>query len=212
MAAANHIRLLNRYACSVAKSRPTLRDPKPARLLCPWDSPGKNTGVGCHALPQGIFPTQGSNLSLLCLLHILPCRQILYHWATGKALNIHTQIVFLSVARWTGFSITERQRKWVEGSKEREGVAYDHRAASGETSFLGSFIHSVLLSAAPGRSWVTAGHKHPWPGCPAKARWSHGRPESKGVELKSGTWCLHSPARRSCSLVRGLSPTYLCGG
>ena len=31
------------------------------RLLCPWDSPGKNTGVGCHALLQGIFPTQGSN-------------------------------------------------------------------------------------------------------------------------------------------------------
>ena len=30
------------------------------RLLCPWDSPGKNTGVGCHALPQGIFLTQGS--------------------------------------------------------------------------------------------------------------------------------------------------------
>ena len=32
-----------------------------ARLLCPWDSPGKNTGVGCHSLLQGIFPTQGSN-------------------------------------------------------------------------------------------------------------------------------------------------------
>ena len=30
------------------------------RLLCPWDSPGKNTGVGCHAVLQGIFPTQGS--------------------------------------------------------------------------------------------------------------------------------------------------------
>ena len=30
----------------------------PARLLCPWDSPGKNTGVGCHALLQRIFPTQ----------------------------------------------------------------------------------------------------------------------------------------------------------
>ena len=26
-------------------------------LLCPWDHPGKNTGVGCHALLQGIFPT-----------------------------------------------------------------------------------------------------------------------------------------------------------
>ena len=33
----------------------------PARLLCPWDSPGKRTGVGCHALLQGIFPTQGLN-------------------------------------------------------------------------------------------------------------------------------------------------------
>ena len=43
------------------------------RLLCPWDFPGKNTGVGCHFLLQGIFPTQRSNL---CLLR---CRQIFYH-------------------------------------------------------------------------------------------------------------------------------------
>ena len=42
---------------------------QPARLLCPWDSPGKNTGVGCHALLQGIFLTQGSSLHLLSLLH-----------------------------------------------------------------------------------------------------------------------------------------------
>ena len=41
----------------------------PAMLLCPWDSPGKNTGVDCHALLQQIFPTQGSNLCLLRLLH-----------------------------------------------------------------------------------------------------------------------------------------------
>ena len=40
-----------------------------ARLLCPWDSPGKNTGVGRHALLQGIVPTQGSNPHLFCLLH-----------------------------------------------------------------------------------------------------------------------------------------------
>ena len=39
-----------------------------ARLRCPWDSPGKNTGMDCHALFQGIFPTQGSNPCLLCLL------------------------------------------------------------------------------------------------------------------------------------------------
>ena len=39
-----------------------------ARLLCPWDSPGKNTGMDCYALLQGIFPTQGSNLHFLGLL------------------------------------------------------------------------------------------------------------------------------------------------
>ena len=37
----------------------------PARLLCPWDFSGKNTGVGCHFLLQGIFPTQGSTPCLL---------------------------------------------------------------------------------------------------------------------------------------------------
>ena len=40
---------------------------QPVRLLCPWDSPGQNTGVGCHALLQGIFLTQGSKLRLSCL-------------------------------------------------------------------------------------------------------------------------------------------------
>ena len=41
---------------------------QPARLLCPWDFPGKNTGVGCYSLLQGIFLTQGSNP---CPLHLL---------------------------------------------------------------------------------------------------------------------------------------------
>ena len=38
---------------------------QPSRLLCPWDFPGKNTGVSSHSLFQGIFQTQGSNLGLL---------------------------------------------------------------------------------------------------------------------------------------------------
>ena len=53
----------------------------PARLLCPWNSPGKYTGVGCCFFLHGIFPTQRLNPHLLRLLH---CRQILYHWATGE--------------------------------------------------------------------------------------------------------------------------------
>ena len=64
----------------ISQSCPTLCKPmdrslQPARLLCPWDFPGKNTGVSCHSLLQGTFPTQGSKLCLLCLLH---CREILY--------------------------------------------------------------------------------------------------------------------------------------
>ena len=45
---------------------------QPARPLCPWNSPGQNTGVGSRSLFQGIFPTQGLNPGLP------HCRQILY--------------------------------------------------------------------------------------------------------------------------------------
>ena len=65
------------YACYAQSLQlcPTLCSPWTAacRLLCPWDSPGKNTGVGCQALLQGIFLTQGLNLGLL------RWRQTLYH-------------------------------------------------------------------------------------------------------------------------------------
>ena len=45
---------------------------QPTRLLCPWDFPGKSTGVGCYSLLLGIFPTQGSNSG------IPHCKQTLY--------------------------------------------------------------------------------------------------------------------------------------
>ena len=54
---------------------------QPSRLLCPWDFPGKNTGVGCHFLLQGIILIQGSNP---CLLQ-LPNWQLLCRWATWEA-------------------------------------------------------------------------------------------------------------------------------
>ena len=59
------------FSCLVVSDSLRPHELQPARLLCPWDSPGKNTGVGCHALLQGIFPIQGLNLGLL------HCRQIL---------------------------------------------------------------------------------------------------------------------------------------
>ena len=73
---------------NVAWLCPTLSDPldySPARLLCPWDSPGKNTGVGCHSPLQGIFPTQGSSQ------HLLHCRQTLYQ-LSHQGIYIHIYV------------------------------------------------------------------------------------------------------------------------
>ena len=54
----------------------------PARLLCPWNSSGKNIGMGSLSLIQGIFPTQGSNPGLL------HCRRILYQLShQGSPIN-----------------------------------------------------------------------------------------------------------------------------
>ena len=47
------------YVDSVMSISVQPNEQEPARLLSPWDSPGKNTGVGCHALLQEIFTTQG---------------------------------------------------------------------------------------------------------------------------------------------------------
>ena len=50
---------------SVLSDSLRVRELSPARPLCPWDFPGKNTGMGCHFPLQGIFLTQASNPSLL---------------------------------------------------------------------------------------------------------------------------------------------------
>ena len=59
---------------------------QPTRLLCLWDFPGKDTGVGCHFLFQGIFPTQGSNLGLP------HCRQIFYQLSYKGSLKLFQKI------------------------------------------------------------------------------------------------------------------------
>ena len=66
---------------------------QPTRLLCPWDSPGKNTGVGGHFLLQGIFLTQGSNPHLLHCRWILYCSCSLPHFLT--ALLFHKVGIYL---------------------------------------------------------------------------------------------------------------------
>ena len=68
----SHSTLVNNVSCSVMSNSLRQHGLQHARLLCLWDFPGKDTGVGYHFLLQGIFLTQGSNLA------IPHCRQILY--------------------------------------------------------------------------------------------------------------------------------------
>ena len=60
-------------------------------LLCPWDSPGKSTGVGCHAFLQEVFPTQDSNLGLR------HCRQTLYHLSHQGSMCLHISYTLLQM-------------------------------------------------------------------------------------------------------------------
>ena len=70
------VRMCVCVSCSVMSDSLRPHELQPARLLCPWNSPGKNTGVDCRFPLQGIFPTQGSNLGLL---HRRQCK-----WGWGK--------------------------------------------------------------------------------------------------------------------------------
>ena len=80
------------YALMLLHSRvgfSTIPQLKPTKLLCPWDSPGRNTGVGCHFLvwsgssqPRG----QTNRTRVSCISCI--GRWVLYHWAAWKSLFI----------------------------------------------------------------------------------------------------------------------------
>ena len=87
--------------CLVAQSCPTLHDPmdcSPSGSSVHGDSSGKNTGVGCHALLQGIFPTQGLNPGLL------HCWQILYHLSHQGSRRMSN-----SLFRYSTLEVTEHR-------------------------------------------------------------------------------------------------------
>ena len=86
---------------------------QPPRLLCPWDSPGKNTGVGCHFLLQGIFPTQILNPSLLY------CRQIL-HWLSHQGSPRY-------------FALASQRRQWHPTPVLLRGKSHGQRSLVGSS-------------------------------------------------------------------------------
>ena len=93
--------------CLFSPSRPLSCSPvdcmQLTRFLCPWNFPGKNTGVRCHFLLQGIFQNQGSN-HLLCLLHwqadslslVPPGKPVFLVYLTEKKMQGGTISYFLN--------------------------------------------------------------------------------------------------------------------
>ena len=80
------------------------------QTACPWGSPGKNTGVGCHALLQGTFPTQGLNPRLLCLLH----------WQAGSLPGASATWGLPGLPEWDPKSVGSGGAKSCAGRKRME--------------------------------------------------------------------------------------------
>ena len=86
---------------------------QPTRLLCLWDSPGKNTGVGCPVLLQGIFPTQDqTHISYIYNTG----RRVLYHCTTQEALSSATTDKYFKTFELLLKKKKKKGRKQVENS------------------------------------------------------------------------------------------------
>ena len=87
---------------------------QPTRLHGPWDSPGKNTGVGCHFLLQEIFPTQELNQGLL------HCRQILYQ------LSYEGSLYCWAIKRNEVLKYTATDKPWKHYTQWKKPVTNDN--------------------------------------------------------------------------------------
>ena len=128
------------------------------RLLCPWDSPGKNTGVGSHSLLQGILRTQGLNPGLLY------SRQILYHLNHLESnfgfFSNHLKICN-GLPRWFSGKVSNCQAVDVglisglgRSSREENGNLLQHSCLGNPTGrgAWGSIVHGVT------KNWIWLSH------------------------------------------------------
>ena len=117
-----------------------------ARLLCPWDSPGKNTEVGCHFLLQEIFPTQESNLRLL------HCRQTVHHWATRHPFPLVTTLQMeykLYGLTWTGGFYQRATKADPFHSREANSLRVPPHTLLGEPKMMKEQSHGAYLRPRP---------------------------------------------------------------
>ena len=103
------------FSCSVVSDSLQPHGAAAASLLRLWDFPGKNTGVDCHFLMQGIFPIKGSNLCLLL------GRGILYHQASCDALHLNLTSTLWGWNCYNPISLIRiRANKWSHAFEKTE--------------------------------------------------------------------------------------------
>ena len=143
----------------------------PARLLYPWNFPGRNIGMGCHFFLQGLFLTQGSSLCLLRLLHrkadLLPP---LRHLEEDRHREVNSQLSVLSPSYFLLLLHTGQTQHEVRGQKSQ------HPGQKGEWTVESrtihhSDLHSSLLKFKT-QHWIldiaTYIYQCKWKGCSFK--------------------------------------------
>ena len=129
--------IINTQACMLSHFSRVQLFATPPGFLCPWNSPGKNTWVDCHALLQGIFLTQGSNLFVLQFLH---CRWIRHCRVSGEPINIQCRSVkspiLPGLPRWSGGEDSELPMQGGAGLIPGQGTRNLHHTLGGQKYIL----------------------------------------------------------------------------
>ena len=115
---------------------------QPARLLCPWDFPGKITGVDCHFLLQGIFPIQESNPG---------CRKILYQLSyEGSPISLsclhisQCEVLFNCLHIENSTRNIKSIRYWLSKSQEEIFTLHQRKKKAKYTVCSGNFFFNIL--------------------------------------------------------------------
>ena len=133
-----------------------------ASLFCPWDSLGKNTGVSCHALLQGIFLFQGLNPHLLHILHwqvgsfplLLPKKPNGPYSLVNLAYLIWLYSVLVKIMALLIGKDSDSGRDWGQeekGTTEDEMAGWHHWLDGCESEAWRAAIHGVAKS----RTWLS---------------------------------------------------------
>ena len=137
---------------------------QPTRLPRPWDSPGKNTGVGCHFLLQGVIPTQGSKLSLLSLLHCCTLSPCLFNldaeyimW--NDLLDEAQAEIKIARRNISNFRYADDSTLMAETEEELKGLLMTVKEESEKVGLKLNIQKTKIMASGPITSWQIEG-KH----------------------------------------------------